>query len=148
MWCALSLRSTPDLDVHLSTQLRLPYRPGDATLPAPPQGLEKALDGVPTAQAEAYRRDEALALAKSNSIAHLRRNQRNPRMFLAELAAVTRERPVVLTYAELEDDFLVRGHAVGEGPVRALEARFRARLFSDRGLPHGAAPATSSKRGA
>ena len=125
----LSLQSTPDLDVHLSTQLRLPYRPEDATLPAPPQGLEKALDGVPTAQAAAFRRDEALALAKSNSIAHLRRSQRNPRMFLAELAAVTRERPVVLTYAELEDDFLVRGHAVGEGPVRALEARFERGFF-------------------
>ncbi len=125
----LVLQSTPALDVHLSAELRLPYRPQTATLPAPPQGLEKALDGVPAAQAEAFRRDEALALAKSNSIAHLRRNQRNPRLFLAELAAITRGRPVVLTYAEHGEDFLVRGHAVGEGPIRSLEARFERGFF-------------------
>ena len=125
----LSLQSTPDRDVHLSAQLRLPYRPEGTALPAPPQGLERVLNGVPTAQTAAFQRHEALALAKSNSIAHLRRNQRNPRLFLAELAAITRERPVVLTFAELEEEFLVRGHAVGEGPVRALEARFERGFF-------------------
>jgi hypothetical protein len=79
---------------------------------------------VPKVQAEAYARDMALALAKSETVAALRRSRRNPRLFLSELAAIVRDRPVVLTQASVGDDFVVRGLTVGEGPVRALESRF------------------------
>jgi hypothetical protein len=50
-------------------------------------------------------------------------------LFLSELAAVVRDRPVVLNHASLGDDFVVRGLAVGEGPVRALQVRFERGFF-------------------
>src|SRR5262249_23975446 len=58
-----------------------------------------------------------------------RRRRRTPRLFLSEIAAIVRDRPVVLTYASLGEDFTVRGLAVGEGPVRALETRFERGFF-------------------
>src|SRR5207237_9799967 len=73
--------------------------------------------------AYAYRRDQALCLAKADAIAALRRSRRNPRLFLAELAAVVRDRPVVLKEAALGEEFVVRGLTVGEGPMRALAGR-------------------------
>jgi hypothetical protein len=98
---------------------------------------------VPRPQADAYVRDQALALAKSAAIAAWRRARRNPRLFLSELGAVTRERPVVLSFAELrpsaaehgagppkgDHEFVVRGLTPGDGPARALEARFERGFF-------------------
>jgi len=121
---SLSLTATPDAVVKVDAVLRLPYRPLRAHLPAPPDGTRSRLQGVPRAQAEAYVRDMSLALAKSETVATLRRTRRNPRLFLSELAAIVRDRPVVLTHASVGDDFVVRGLTVGEGPVRALESRF------------------------
>jgi hypothetical protein len=79
--------------------------------------------------ADAFLRDQALALAKTEAIATLRRARRNPRLFLAELAAVVRDRPVVLREAILAGDFSVRGLVVGQGPMDALEARFERGFF-------------------
>jgi hypothetical protein len=121
---SLSIAATPEAVVKVTAVLRLPYRPARAPLPAPPDGTRARLQGVPKVQAEAYARDMALALAKSETVAALRRSRRNPRLFLSELAAIVRDRPVVLTQASVGDDFVVRGLTVGEGPVRALESRF------------------------
>ena len=78
---------------------------------------------MPRPTLDAFLRDQSLAFAKSDAIAARRRARRSPRLFLSELAAVVRERPVVLGYASLGEEFTVRGLAVGEGPVRAFESR-------------------------
>jgi len=121
---SLSITATVDSVVKLTAVLRLPYRPARAPLPAPPDGTRARLQSVPRAQADTYIRDMALALAKSETVATLRRTRRNPRLFLTELAAIARDRPVVLTHASVGDDFVVRGLTVGEGSVRSLESRF------------------------
>jgi hypothetical protein len=121
---SMSITATVDSVVKLSAVLGLPYRPTRAPLPAPPDGTRARLQGVPRAQADAYIRDMALALAKSETVAAIRRTRRNPRLFLTELAAIARDRPVVLTQASVGDDFVVRGLTVGEGSVRSLESRF------------------------
>jgi hypothetical protein len=126
---SLILTATPEDVIRLQAVVRLPYRPLRAPLPAPPEGLRGRLAGVPRPAAEAFMRDQALALAKSETIATLRRQRRNPRLFLSELAAIVRDRPVVVNYASLGDEFVVRGLAVGEGPVRALETRFERGFF-------------------
>jgi hypothetical protein len=125
----LELRSGSGDLIAFETQLRIPYhQPGTALLAAP--GVTRdLLRGVPVAIAEAFRRDEALALVKSQAIASLRRGRRNPRLFLAEIAAVVRDRPVILTHATLNDEFLIRGLTVGEGSVRMLETRFESGFF-------------------
>jgi hypothetical protein len=110
--------------VKLAAVLHLPYRPLKASLPAPPEGTRARAAGSTRVQADAYSRDVALALAKSDTVASLRRTRRNPRLFLSELAAIIRDRPVVVSHASVGDDFTVRGLTVGEGPVRALESRF------------------------
>ena len=120
----LSITAAVDSVIKLSAVLRLPYRPARAALPVPPDGTRARVQGLPRAQADAYVRDMALALAKSETVAALRRTRRNPRLFLTELAAITRDRPVVLTHASVGDDFVVRGLTVGEGSVRSLESRF------------------------
>jgi hypothetical protein len=79
--------------------------------------------------ADQFLRDQALALAKSDAVSSLRRTRRNPRLFLAELAAIVRDRPVVLKEATLGDEFVVRGLTVGEGPMRALELRLERGFF-------------------
>jgi hypothetical protein len=124
----LTLSAAPGDLAKLTTLLRFPYRPPRAPLPPPPQGV-RAPAGVARPQAEAFLRDHSLALAKSEAIAGLRRTRRNPRLFLAELAAVTRERPVTVTQASLGDDFQVRGLVLGEGPARELQARFESGFF-------------------
>jgi hypothetical protein len=126
---SMSLAATPENVGHLTAVLRLPYRPGKAPVPAPPEGTRARVAGVPKAQADGYTRDAALALAKSEQIVTLRRSRRNPRLFLSELAAVMRDRPVVVTAATLADEFLIRGITVGEGPARALESRFERGFF-------------------
>lgn len=140
----LTLTGTPGA-LRLSALVRLPHWPLRAPLPAPPDGTRARLTGVPRPQADAYVRDQALALAKSETIASWRRARRNPRLFLSELAAVVRDRPVVLNYAELRPEgaraagaagppqrdhlFAVRGLTLGDGPARALESRFERGFF-------------------
>jgi hypothetical protein len=126
---SITLSATSEGIVRLASVLRLPYRPLKAPLPPPPDGLRSRLNGVPRPAADAFLRDQALALAKSETVAALRRARRNPRLFLSEVAVVVRDRPVVLTHAALGDEFVVRGLAVGEGSVRALETRFERGFF-------------------
>lgn len=138
---ALTLTGTPDA-IRLTALVRLPHRPQRAPLPAPPDGARAHLAGAPRPQADAFLRDQALAVAKSETIAAWRRARRNPRLFLSELGAVVRDRPVVLSHAELrspagstaspapsEHEFVVRGLTLGDGPARALESRFERGFF-------------------
>lgn len=126
---SLRLTAAPSGLVRLNAVLLLPYRPLRAALPPPPEGTPARASGVPRLQSEAYLRDQALAAAKADTIASLRRSRRNPRLFLSEVAAITRDRPVVLGYASLGDEFVVRGLSVGNGPLRALESRFERGFF-------------------
>jgi hypothetical protein len=126
---SVTLTATPEHVVKLQAVVRAPFRPVKAPLPPPPDGTRARVPGVPKAQADAFVRDQALALAKADGIAQLRRARRNPRLFLSEVAAVTRDRPVVLTHAAWSEDFSIRGLSVGEGPVRALESRFEKGFF-------------------
>jgi hypothetical protein len=124
---SLSLSASPGDLVKLTTLLRFPYRPPRAPLPPPPQGVRAPAVARP--QAEAFLRDESLALAKSEAIAGLRRTRRNPRLFLAELVAISRERPMTVTQASLGEEFQIRGLVLGEGPARELQARFESGFF-------------------
>ncbi|HEY7516055.1 MAG TPA: hypothetical protein VIC87_16320, partial [Vicinamibacteria bacterium] len=126
---SLTLDATNEGIVKVTAALHLPYRPVKAPLPAAPEGARAAARSVSRQQSDAFVRDMALALAKSDAVASLRRSRRNPRLFLSELAAVVRDRPVVLTFASVSDEFVVRGLTVGEGPVRALESRFERGFF-------------------
>ncbi len=126
---SLSLSASSEGAVKLGAVLRVPYRPLKAPLPPPPDGLRARLNGVPRPSADAFLRDQALALAKSEAIAILRRTRRNPRLFLSEVAVAVRDRPVVLTQATLGEEFVIRGLAMGEGSVRALETRFERGFF-------------------
>jgi hypothetical protein len=126
---SLVLSPGPADTVRLSALLHLPYRPPRTPLPSPPEGLRTRLSEVARPVADAFLRDQALALAKSETVASLRRTRRNPRLFLAELASIVRDRPVVLKEASLGEEFVVRGITVGEGPMRALEARLERGFF-------------------
>jgi hypothetical protein len=126
---SVALSAGPGDSVRLVALLHFPYRPLRAPLPAPPEGLRVRLSEVARPVADQYLRDQALALAKSDAVATLRRNRRNPRLFLAELAAILRDRPVVLKEAVLGDEFVIRGITVGEGPMRALETRLERGFF-------------------
>jgi hypothetical protein len=126
---AVSLSATPENVVHLTAALGLPYRPAKVPLPPPPEGTRARVAGIAKAQADTFLRDAAISLAKSEAIVTLRRSRRNPRLFLSELAAAARDRPVVVTGATLGDEFLIRGITVGEGPARALESRFERGFF-------------------
>jgi hypothetical protein len=119
---SLTLTATGEDQVQLASALRFPFWPPRAPLPPPPESRARP-SGVPRPAADAFLRDHALALAKSDAIAVWRRARRNPRLFLSELSAVVRERPVVLAFAALAEEFTVRGLALGEGPVRAFESR-------------------------
>lgn len=114
--------------VELTALLQLPYRPLKAPLPAPP-AARTLVQGASRQDAEAYRRDQSLAFAKSEAIADLRRRRRNPRLFLSEIASVVRDRPVVLTRASISDEFLVSGLTAGEAPMRAFERRLERGFF-------------------
>jgi hypothetical protein len=126
---SLSLTAAPGDSVQLTAVVLCPFRPPRAPLAQVPEGTRARLTGVPRAQAESFVGDQALALAKSETIAGLRRTRRNPRVFLSELGAVVRERPAILTQAVLGSEFTVKGLTVGEGPVRALESRFERGFF-------------------
>ncbi|HEX9202929.1 MAG TPA: hypothetical protein VF964_03120, partial [Vicinamibacteria bacterium] len=125
---SLTLSATTEDVIKMAAVLRLPFRPAKAPLPAPPE-VRTRPTGVPRPALDAYYRDQALALAKSDTVVQLRRARRNPRLFLSELAAITRDRPVVLNFASLGEEFLVRGLAVGEGPLRVLQSRFERGFF-------------------
>ena len=119
---SLTLTATGENVIRLEAVLRFPFWPARAPLPPPPESKGRPT-GVPRPTLDAYLRDQSLAFAKSDAIAARRRARRSPRLFLSEVAAVVRERPVVLGYASLAEDFTLRGLAVGEGPVRAFERR-------------------------
>jgi len=119
---SVTLVATAEGPVQLTSVLRLPFWPARAPLPPPPE-LRTRPSGVPRPTLEAFLRDQALAYAKADAIAGWRRARRNPRLFLSELASVVRDRPVVLAYASLGEEFTVRGLALGEGPLRAFESR-------------------------
>ena len=125
---SLTLNATTEDVIKMAAVLRLPFRPAKTPLPAPPE-VRTRPTGVPRPALDAYYRDQALALAKSDTVVQLRRARRNPRLFLSELAAITRDRPVVLNFASLGEEFLVRGLAVGEGPLRVLQSRFERGFF-------------------
>jgi len=120
---SLSLTATSENVIQLAAVVRFPYWPVRAPLPSPPESPKGRPAGVPRPTLDAFLRDQALAFAKSDAIAARRRARRSPRLFLSELAAVVRDRPVVLGYASLGEEFTLRGLAVGEGPVRAFESR-------------------------
>ena len=126
---SLVLSPVPGDSVRLAAVLRLPYRPATAPLPSPPEGLRGALAGVPKPQVDEYLRDQALAVAKADTIDGLRRNRRNPRLFLSEVSAVTRGRPLVLSQASVGDDFFLRGFAVGEATLKAFASRLERGFF-------------------
>lgn len=125
----LTLSPTPEGLVKVTTVLRVPYRPLKAPLPPAPDDTAERAKGAGRAAADTFTRDQAMAVSKSEAIAGLRRTRRNPRLFFAELAAIVQDRPVVLTHVTLGEEFLVRGLCIGEGPTRALEARFERGYF-------------------
>jgi hypothetical protein len=120
---SLTLTATSENVIQLAAVVRFPYWPARAPLPSPPESPRGRPAGVPRPTLDAFLRDQALAFAKSDAIAARRRARRSPRLFLSELAAVVRDRPVVLGYASLGEEFTLRGLAVGEGSVRAFESR-------------------------
>jgi hypothetical protein len=120
---SLTLSATSERVVRLEAVLSLPYWPVRAPLPPPPESPRGRPSGVPRPTLDLFLRDQSLAFAKSDVIATRRRACRSPRVFLSELAAVVRERPVVLGYASLAEEFTVRGLLIGEGPLRAFESR-------------------------
>ena len=126
---SLALSAGPGDSVRLTALLHFPYRPARTPLPPPPEGLRTRLSEVTRPVADQFLRDQSLALSKSEAVASLRRTRRNPRLFLSELAAIVRDRPVVLKDAILGDEFVVRGLTVGEGPMRALELRLERGFF-------------------
>jgi hypothetical protein len=126
---SVTLTSAGEGLVRLEAALRLPFWPRNAPLPSPPESAAGHPTGVPRPTLYAYLRDSALALGKSEVIDTWRRGRRNPRLFLSELAAVVRDRPVVLGYASDAKTFTVRGLAVGESTVRGLESRFESGFF-------------------
>ena len=119
----MTLTATGEDQIQLSSVVRFPFWPLRAPLPPPPESRSGRPTGIPKPTLDAFLRDQSLAFAKSDAIAAWRRARRNPRLFLSELSAVVRERPVVVGYASLGEDFTIRGLALGEGPVRAFESR-------------------------
>ena len=120
---SLSLTATSEDVTRLAAVLRFPYWPPRSPLPPPPESPRGRPAGVPRPTLDAFFRDQSLAFAKSDAIAARRRARRNPRLFLSEIAAVARERPVAVGYASLGEEFVLRGLVVGEGPLRAFEGR-------------------------
>jgi hypothetical protein len=126
---SLTLTATTGDVLQLATVLRLPYWPKGSPLPSPPEFPRSRLAGASRTARDAFLRDQALAYAKSDAIADWRRARRTPRLFLSELAAAVRDRPVALAYASLGEDFTIRGLGLGEGPLRALESRLERGFF-------------------
>lgn len=125
----LTLTATPGDAVRLTAVIRVPFRPLRAPLPQPPEGTRARASGMPRPQADAFVADQALALAKSEMIAALRRARRNPRVFLSELSAVVRDRPVLLISAVLGEEFSIRGLTIGNASAHGLESRLERGFF-------------------
>ena len=136
---SLTLTATSETDPARRPSLRFPYGRPRAPLPPPPSRRSGRPTGVPRPTLDAFLRDQSLAFAKSDAIAARRRARRSPRLFLSEIAAVVRERPVVLAYASLGEDFTVRGLTRRRGPGARLREPARARLPPRLGVPHGEA---------
>jgi len=129
---SLTLTATTGDVLQLTTVLRLPYWPKGSPLPPPPELAKGRLAGASRTARDAFLRDQALAYAKSDAIAEWRRTRRSPRLFLSELAAAVRDRPVALAFASLgspPEEFTIRGLGLGEGPLRALETRLERGFF-------------------
>jgi len=126
---SLTLTATTEDVIQLAAVLRFPYWPPRAPLPPAPESPRGRPAGVPKPTLDAFLRDQSLAFAKSEAVADRRRARRNPRLFLSELAAAAREKPVVLAYASVGEDFTIRGLAIGEGPLRAFESRLERGFF-------------------
>ncbi len=126
---SLSLTATTGEVLQLATVLRLPYWPVRTPLPPPPDFPRSRLAGASRGERDAFLRDQALAYAKSDVIDRWRRARRTPRLFFSELGAAVGERPVALAYASLGETFTIRGLALGEGPLRALERRLERGFF-------------------
>jgi hypothetical protein len=125
----LTLTATTGDVLQLATVLRLPYWPKSSPLPPPPEFPKGRLAGASRRERDTFLRDQALAYAKSDAIAEWRRARRSPRLFLSELAAAVRERPVALAFVSLDDTFTIRGLGLGDGPLRALESRLERGFF-------------------
>jgi len=125
----LELNSASEGVVRIEAALRLPYWPTGAPLPPAPESPGGRPAGVPRPVLQTFVRDTAIALGKSEALASWRRARRNPRLFLSELAAIVRDRPVLLGHASVGNEFTVRGLAVGEATVRGLESRFESGFF-------------------
>ncbi|MCU0242762.1 MAG: type 4a pilus biogenesis protein PilO [Vicinamibacteria bacterium] len=126
---SVSLTAAPEDMVHLKTNLRFPFRAANTPLPAAPEDIRARVKGIPRQTAQLFERDHALSVAKTETIVMLKRTRRNPRLFLAEMAAIMRDRPVILRQAVLDQDFRIRGVIIGEGSTRALESRFERGFF-------------------
>jgi len=127
---SLTLTATAEDLIRLTAVLRLPYWPPKAPLPAAPEAAPgRTVVGVPRPTADAFLRDQALAFAKSELIAERRRTRRTPRLFLAELSAACRERPLVVGYASLGEEFTVRGTVLGQAALRDFENRLERGFF-------------------
>src|SRR4029450_245262 len=72
---SVTLNATPEDVVRMQAVVRIAYRPTRAPLPPPPGALRSRLAGVPRPTADAFLRDQALALAKSETIAAARRQR-------------------------------------------------------------------------
>jgi len=123
---ALTLAALPGHMVKLTATLNVPYRSTHAPVQRAPA---HDFSAAATREADAFAREQAVLAAKAEEIAALRRARRNPRLFLSELAAVTRDRPVVISRATLGDEMLISGLVMGEGAMRDLQSRFERGFF-------------------
>ncbi len=126
---SLTLTAAPGDAVRMMAVIRVPFRPLRAPLPQPPEGTRARTTGISRPHADAFVADQALALAKSETIAALRRARRNPRVFLSELSAVVRDRSVLLTSAALGEEFSIRGLTIGDASAHGLESRLERGFF-------------------
>jgi hypothetical protein len=127
---SLALASTPEDTIKLTAVLKLPYWPSNARLPPAPEGIGDRARGVSRGVADAFVRDHALLLAKTEATVTLRRTRRSPRLFLSEIADALQDRPIVLTELSWGDElFVARGYSMGEGPTRDLERRLESGYF-------------------
>jgi hypothetical protein len=124
----VTLTAAPGRLVRLAAIVNAPFRPARAAAPRVPDGVH-AQAVAPRAQAEAFVKEQALLAAKSEQIASLRRERRNPRLFLSELASVVRDRPVVISRATMADEMLISGLVMGESAMRALQSRVERGFF-------------------
>jgi hypothetical protein len=123
----VTLASAPGRMVRLNASLHLPFRSARAPATRVPDGVYP--QAATRQEADAFLKEQALVAAKSEDIAGLRRAKRNPRLFLSELAAVVRDRPVVISRATLGDEMLISGLVMGDSAMRALQQRLERGFF-------------------